>query len=57
MMIYILIGLVLLFVVVPIISILPNEEQRALMKVRKIAMDRTAAGIDAEIVIPILRPK
>lgn len=46
MMIYILIGLVLLFVVVPIISILPNEEQRALMKVRKIAMSR---GIGVEL--------
>lgn len=46
MMTYILIGLVLLFVVVPIISILPNEEQRALMKMRKIAMGR---GIGVEL--------
>ena len=46
MMTYILIGLVLLFVVVPIISILPNEEQRALMKVRKTAMSR---GIGVEL--------
>jgi len=46
MMTYFLIGLVVLLVVVPIVSILPNQKQRAVMKIRNSAMSR---GIGVEL--------
>ena len=46
MMTYFLIGLVVLLVVVPVISILPDAKQRAVMKVRNAAMSR---GVGVEL--------
>lgn len=46
MMTYFFIGLAVLLVVVPIISILPNQKQRAVMKTRNSAMSR---GIGVEL--------